>query len=167
MSDDTTQRLQLPLLNAGQAQKELTHNEALALIDLTVQAAVLGVGIDTPPAAPEAGQCWIVGTAPTGAWSGQARSLAGWTSGGWRFVVPPEGCAVWSRADAAVARYLDGIWSVGVIRGARVDIDGAMVIGPQRAAIAAPAGGATIDAEARSVLGAILAALRGHGLIAS
>lgn len=167
MSDDTTNRLALPLLSAGQAQKELTHNEALTLIDMTLQAVVEAVGINVPPVAPAAGECWIVGDAPTGAWAGQAHALAGWTPGGWRFVTPPEGCAAWSRADETQARYLDGVWSVGVIRGTRVDIGGAMVIGPRRGAIGDPSGGTTVDAEARGAIGAILAALRGHGLIAS
>ncbi|MGL1728872.1 DUF2793 domain-containing protein, partial [Vibrio parahaemolyticus] len=43
-------------------------------------------GLNTPPATPEDGQCWIVGTMPIGAWSQQANALAGWTAGGWRFV---------------------------------------------------------------------------------
>ncbi|MDO7843755.1 DUF2793 domain-containing protein [Sphingomonas immobilis] len=167
MSDDTTNRLKLPLLSAGQAQKELTHNEALTLIDMTVQPVVMAVEVNTPPPAPVAGQCWIVGAAPAGAWSGQANALAGWTAGGWRFVAPPEGCAVWSVADGAAARFLDGGWSTGVIRGARVEIDGTKVIGARLAAIAGPAGGATVDAEARTAIGAILAALREHGLIAA
>jgi len=41
------------------------------------------------------------------------------------------------------------------------------VVGPQEAAIAAPSGGSAVDVEARAALGAILDALRGHGLIAS
>ncbi|MFX4817188.1 DUF2793 domain-containing protein, partial [Acinetobacter baumannii] len=58
---ETTSRLALPLLAAGQAQKEMFHNEALALIDLALAAAVESVGLNTPPATPEDGQCWIVG----------------------------------------------------------------------------------------------------------
>lgn len=44
-------------------------------------------------------------------------------------------------------------------------VDGTKVVGNQGAAIANPAGGATIDAEARTAIGLILAALRTHGLI--
>ncbi len=88
MSDDTTSRLALPLLQPGQAQKETTHNEALTLLDLAVQASVLAVGTNVPPVAPTVGNGWIIGVAPTGAWTGQARAIAGWTSGGWRFLVP-------------------------------------------------------------------------------
>jgi hypothetical protein len=91
MSDERTPRLALPLLQPGQAQKETTHNEALTVLDLTVQASVLTVGTNVPPAVPLVGSAWIVGTAPTGGWVGQARAIAGWTSGGWRFVAPRDG----------------------------------------------------------------------------
>ena len=85
MSDDTTARLALPLLVSGQAHKEETHNEALALIDLALCCAVEASGVDVPPEMPLPGQCWIVGSAPRGAWSGQAGALAGWTGAGWQF----------------------------------------------------------------------------------
>ena len=42
----------------------------------------------------------------------------------------------------------------------------AIEVGSQAAAIGDPGGGATIDLEARACLAGVLAALRGHGLIA-
>ena len=164
---DTSARLGLPLMQPGQAQKELTHNEALSLLDLAVQAGVVAVGTSVPPATPVAGQAWVVGPAPTGAWAGRAQAIAGWTENGWRFVAPREGMAVWSAADSCVARYTGGAWRVGVLAGRRVTIDGIAVIGAQRPEIITPAGGAVIDGEARGTIAAILGALRAHGLIAS
>ena len=79
---DTTARLALPFLAAGQAQKEMTHNEALARLDLVVDATVEAVGLMTPPASPLPGQAWVTGAAPTGDWMGQANALAGWTESG-------------------------------------------------------------------------------------
>ncbi|WP_380783635.1 DUF2793 domain-containing protein [Sphingomonas sp. R86520] len=166
MSDDTTSRLALPLLQPGQAQKETTHNEALTLLDLAVQASVLTVGTNVPPAVPVIGSAWIVGTAPTGGWAGQARAIAGWTSGGWRFVAPREGMTVWSIADGQAARFGTGAWTLGVIAGSRVSIGGNDVVGPRRAAIPDPAGGTVVDIQARAAISTILGALRGHGLIA-
>jgi hypothetical protein len=147
---DTSARLGLPFLHAGQAQKELWHNEALAMLDLAVQPAVEAVGLDQPPAEPAEGQAWIVGAQPAGAWAGQGDALAGWTGGGWRFVPATEGAAVWVAGAGVPARYTGGAWRVG-----------------QRPAVADPAGGATVDAEARAALAAVLAALRAHGLVAS
>ena len=40
MTDPITPRFGLPLLAPGQAAKELTHNEALSLLDLLVQPVV-------------------------------------------------------------------------------------------------------------------------------
>ena len=163
---DTSPRLALPLLVPGQAQKELFHNESLAIIDLALQAGVVAVGLATPPAAPGVGQCWIVGPAPVGAWSGQARALAGWTAGGWRFVAPVEGMAVWDAVAGQVARYVGGGWTSGDLAGSRVVVGGVQVVGAQRPAIATPGGGDTTDVQVRAAVAAILAALRSHRLIA-
>ncbi len=150
---DVTDRLGLPMLAAGQAQKELFHNEALALIDLVLGAGVEAVGVNAPPASPLAGQAWVAGPAPTGTWAGHANAIAGWTAGGWRFVSPREGLAVWSVADGAVARWRGGRWEPSV------------QLGPRRAAIAGPNGGGVVDTESRAAIEAILGALRGHGVI--
>lgn len=166
MSDDITARLGLPLLSAGQAQKELTHNEALALLDLFAQAVVVAVGIDTPPDAPGPGQCWIIGATPTDAWAGHAHHLAGWTDGGWRFCPPIAGLRAWNLADATEARYETAGWTFGILRGSQLKIAGTQVVGERQPAIVGPAGGTVIDTEARSAVVAILAALHAHGLIA-
>ena len=162
-----TARWVLPLLEAGQAQKEMTVNEALATLDLLAQAGVEAVGVNAPPADPAPGQCWIVGTAPTGAWAGRAGALAGWTAGGWRFLAPREGMRAWSVADGCAAMRTGGQWRVGAIAGTQVLIGGQRVVGERQPAIAAPAGGVAPDAEARATLAQVLAALRAHGLIAS
>ena len=162
-----TARWGLPLLEAGQAQKEVTVNEALTRLDLLAQASVVAVGLDAPPATPTVGEGWIIGAAPTGAGAGQAGAVAGWTSGGWRFVAPREGMSGWSEADACVATYARGQWRLGVLAGQRVEIGGVRVVGPRAAAIGTPTGGAVVDAEARAALDAVLVAMRGHGLIAS
>lgn len=161
-----TARLGLPLLDAGQAQKEMTVNEALVGLDLLTQPAVVAIGLTTPPGAPADGQAWIVGGAPAGAWAGRAHMLAGWTGGGWRFVGPREGMAVWSEADGCAATFIGGVWRLGQLRGERVEIGGLQVVGPRGAAITSPAGGGVIDAEARAALAAVLAMLRDHGLMA-
>jgi hypothetical protein len=163
----TTARLAMPLIQPGQAQKELYHNEALLVADAAVQASVAAVGLDAPPANPAAGACWIVGSAPTGAWAGRAQALAAFTATGWRFVVPREGFAVWDAATRTVARYVEGTWDRGGVRGNRLVIGGRQVVGPQGPAVADPTGGATADPEARAAVAAILAVLRSHGLIAS
>lgn len=162
-----TARWALPLLEAGQAQKEMTHNEALALLDLLAQASVEAVGVNAPPENPSEGQCWIAGAVPTGAWSGRAGALAGWTAGGWRFAPARDGMRVWSMADDCEASRTGGQWRVGRLSGAELVIDGVRVVGPRQPAIAVATGGTTVDAEARATLTQVLILLRTHGLIAA
>jgi hypothetical protein len=161
---DTTARLALPLLVAGQAQKEMHHNEALVRLDLVTQAAAEALGIDAPPADPEPGQCWIVGDAPTGDWLGHSGDIAGWTEGGWRFATPREGTRLWLGESAGFACFTGGAWQAGRAYG-RVFVEGEQVIGPRSTAIAEPVGGMVVDGEARAAVSAVLVALRAHGLI--
>jgi hypothetical protein len=162
-----TTRLNLPMMHAGQAQKEMTYNEALALIDLVLHPVVEAIGLTTPPAAPVAGQAWIVGAAANGAWAGQALYLAGWTDGGWRFVAPLPGMQIWVKDVALWARFDGADWVVGDWPVARIMVNGTQILGGQTAAITVPAGGSVIDAESRGAIGQILAALRTHGIIAT
>lgn len=162
---DTTARLAFPMLAVGQAQKEMTHNEALALLDLLVSPTVVAAGTNVPPLTPITGECWIVGPAPTAAWTGRAQMLAGWTDGGWRFAPPTEGMTIWTGGTAGFVRYVGGEWRAGELTGMSLALGGSQVVA-RRAAIGDPIGGSVIDAEARLGIAAVLEALRGHGLIA-
>ena len=162
---DSTQRLALPLLSAGQMQKELWHNEALALVDLLVGGLVEGAATASPPASPLVGSLYLVGASATGAWSGRDGQVAGWLTTGWRFVVPPEGLRLTERSTGLDWRRLGSGWSVGQMKAVQLSIGGVAVVGARGAAIASPAGGSTVDAESRTCLQSILSALRTHGLI--
>ena len=153
--------------NVAQVDKSTTHNEALAILDIAVCAAVDGFLLDTPPASPVAGDCYIVGSAPTGAWAGQALALAGYTAGGWRFITPFAGLSVLDKASGQVAVFETGVWEVGQVRATALSIAGDQVVGARLAAVDDPAGGTTVDIEARAAIAAVLARLRQHGLIAS
>lgn len=162
-----TPRFALPFIEPGQAQKELFHNEALLILDVLSGAAVEELPRTAPPASPVAGSCYIVAASPTGDWAGQAGKVAAYTSGGWRFIAPVEGLRFHVRSSAVDACYRAGAWEVGQLRGDRLVIGGQQVVSSRGAAIAAPAGGLTADAEARTAISQILAALRLHGLIAT
>jgi len=165
MSFEATARLDLPLLAPGQAQKELFHNEALAMIDIAVQASVRSAGATVPPEDPSEGDCWIVGDAPVGEWAGYAGCIAGWTAGGWRFVVPCNGMAAWDQSGSLVLRHSGGRWLVEDVHARSLVIGDHQVVGMQQPPIATPAGGAVVDTEARTTLASVLAVLRTHGLL--
>ncbi|MEO8723276.1 MAG: DUF2793 domain-containing protein [Sphingobium sp.] len=166
MAFDTSPRLSMPFLNAGQAQKETFHNEALTVLDIIVQAHVESATLATPSGTIVRGQCWIVPAGATGAWTGRADSVAGWTDGGWRFVAPLPGLRV-HVADEGLIRMYDGsAWVQDAVRPDGYYQGGMRVLSARQAAIATPSGGSVTDAQARTSINAILAALQAHGLIA-
>lgn len=160
-------RLKLPLLAAAQAQKEVTHNEALTLAEIAIQAVVVSVAPASVPATPQPGQCWIVGGAPTGAWAGQAGAIAAWTAGGWRFVAPFEGMQVWSIADNVMIRRAASMWVAGVVTASSVSVGGQQVLAARQPRVLAPTGGTTVDSQARAAITALIAGLESHGLFAA
>ena len=136
-------------------------------MDLLVATAVEQEGLSDPPASPALGSCYIVGPSPTGDWAEKPQTVAGYTSGGWRFIEPVEGLSVYVKSTGEYAIYHSGAWEAGVLRAERLLVDGRQVVGGRAAAIAGPTGGSVTDAEARSTIEAILGALRLHGLIES
>lgn len=161
---ETTTRFLLPFIIPGQAQKELFHNEALVRIDALLHAAVEDAPQDDPPEAPLPGQCWIAGSDPEGDWDGQPNKIVTWTEGGWRFIAPDEGCSLWNKAAALPLRW-DGTEWVSSLAATGVEIGGVQVLGDRQPSVPNPSGGTIIDAEARSAIAGVIAALRSHGLI--
>ena len=159
-------RFALPLLLAGQAQKELTHNEGLALIDMLLHAQVESMVAATPPGGAVVGQCWVVAPAAAGAWAGYDGQLACLTSGGWRFVAPRRGLRVLCAADGQSYTHNGMVWQADAVRPDGVYISGNRVVAAREAAIVDPTGGSVIDTQARAAIGQILATMRVHGLIA-
>lgn len=54
-----TTRLGLPLIAGGQAQKHVTHNESLAILDGLLVAVVASASVTTAPATPADGEAYI------------------------------------------------------------------------------------------------------------
>ncbi|GLI97643.1 DUF2793 domain-containing protein [Sphingobium sp. BS19] len=166
MADELTDRFALPLLQAGQAQKEVTHNEALVRLDMLSHGAAVSADVSVPPSAPVAGQCWIVAAGASGAWAGQGGAIAGWTAGGWRFVAPVVGMAVWVVDRGHAMRWSGSAWIDAEVRADGLYQGGIRVVGAQGGAIMSPSGGGLVDAESRAAIDAILVMLRLHGMIA-
>jgi hypothetical protein len=90
---DTSARLGLPYLAAGQMQKHVTLNEALTRLDGLVQCCVASRSLVTQPTAPADGALYILPDgAEGGAWSPHpAGSLMRAEGGGWSRVTVPAG----------------------------------------------------------------------------
>lgn len=111
MSDNTTHLL-LPYILAAQAQKHVTHNEALRLLDAMVQLSVLDRDQTAPPASPADGDRYLVASGATGLWAGWDLNVAFWVDGVWLRLVPRPGWLAWIADEAALLVY-DGAGWVG------------------------------------------------------
>lgn len=105
----TTPNLALPYLVTSQAQKEITHNDALNDIDFMAQPSVISNSLSAPPESPSAGDTYIVAASATGAWSGCDGHIAAYYSG-WKFKAPVTGWQVWVRSDSRVYYYSGSAW---------------------------------------------------------
>ena len=141
--DSISPRFALPLLFAGQAQKEAFVNEAHARADALLHCAIEGEAA-APPTTPVEGTNWLVAASPTGPWAGQAGKIACRQAGNWLFVAPRDGIVLLNRANGQQRRYFAS--------------------GLAPTVPAAPSGGATIDAEARTAIADLVAALRTAGV---
>ncbi len=108
-----TPRLSLPVIEAAQAQKHVTHNAALALLDCLVQIAVESRTLTAPPGSPAQGAAYIPATGATGAWSGWDGEIAVY-NGGWFRIVPLSGLKAWVKAERLTVTYEDGVWRDGI-----------------------------------------------------
>lgn len=144
-----TGRHRLPLLAVSQAQKEVTHNEALVLIDALLHMVVEDA-LSAPPVPTDhdVGKCWLITGAATGQWEAKSGQIAVWIGGSWRFVIPQEGMCVRNRSAHCYNLHLRGQWMDAPVT-------------PN------PTGGNVVDVEARSAIDAILHYFRLIGIIAT
>ena len=110
----STPRLVLPVIDAAQAQKHVTHNEALTLLDALTQLAIESRTLSAPPGSPADGACYIPASGATGAWSGWSGQIALYSGGGWIRIVPVSGLKAWVKAERLTVTYEDGIWRDGI-----------------------------------------------------
>ncbi len=96
---DTTTHLLLPYIMAAQAQKHVTHNEALRLLDGIVQLAVRDRDRTAPPDYPADGDRYIVASGATGGWAGWDLNVALSSDGAWLRLPPRTGWLAWVEAE--------------------------------------------------------------------
>jgi len=97
----TSPNLALPYIQGGQAQKHITHNEALQKLDSIVQLSVVAQA-SAPPVSPQMSARYIVATDATEEFAGQENSVAIW-DGAWSFLTPQPG---WLAFDQTVAAHV-------------------------------------------------------------
>ena len=105
-----SERLSLPYLQPSQAQKHVTHNEALQRLDILVQLAAEEFDATTPPALPGDGAIYALGAAPTGDWAGHGDELAAWSGNSWVFIAPQAGWHALDKSSGVLKMRTDTGW---------------------------------------------------------
>ena len=102
-----TNQFGLPLLSGSQAQKHVTVNEALAVLDAVTQLRVESANLANPPEGVAEGAAYVVAPGATGTWTGQDGLLAVCVNSGWRFLTPKAGWQAFS-AETGTNQLYDG-----------------------------------------------------------
>lgn len=153
---DNTPRLRIPELVSMQEANCVTWNEALLQLDAFVDLYLLGQFVDTPPSSPADGDAYLIGGAPTGAWSGYAYKIASCLDGAWRFCTPFNGLRACVAETGRFIFYKDGAWidALSLPGGGIIDGSGRLGIGT-----ASPAG----NMEITSANGNVAAYIAAYG----
>jgi hypothetical protein len=150
MTAISTARHQLPYLVVGQAQKEITHNQALVRIDALLHPLV-EAELTAPPAPlteSQAGKCWLVGASATGDWTGKQKQIACWDGGGWQFITPMDSMRLFNKAIGSEMAFKSDAWV-------------------SNNPISNASGGNIVDVEARNSVNQLLSALKNIGILPS
>lgn len=107
---DSTPNLDLPYIAAAQAQKHVTHNEAIRALDAIIQLAVLDRDLVAPPATPDDGARYIVAASASGAWAGHDGNIAAYQDGAWQFFTPRTGWLAWVADEKRVIGWDGAVW---------------------------------------------------------
>ena len=117
---EETTNLKLPLLVPNQSQKEITHNEALIIIDNILQNGIIDKDLITPPENPNTNDMYIVGEGAIGKWEGKDNYLAFYDNG-WRFIEPREGFTFWVNDEDKLYTYNGSKWIATIQVGADIE----------------------------------------------
>lgn len=104
-----TYQFKLSYLQAAQAQKHVTVNEALAKLDALAKLRVVSRSLDVP-ISPNDGLAYIVPVSATGDWLGRDHNVALFLNGGWEFVEAYGGWRAWVIDEGAEIRYQNDAW---------------------------------------------------------
>ncbi|WP_321341773.1 DUF2793 domain-containing protein [Breoghania sp.] len=108
MSD--TARLSLPLMEAAQSEKHVTHNEALVVLDALVGLNLIDRDLFEPAGGESDGDAYLVASPATGDWAGEEGRIASMIDGGWRFYDPFDGLIAHVVDEATFIVHVNGGW---------------------------------------------------------
>lgn len=104
----------LPFIEAAQAQKHVTHNEALRTLDALVMLAVKDRDLTAPPDSPAEGDRYIVKAAGSGGFAGKDDQVAHYSDGGWTFYPPRRGWTCYVEDEGALLAWDGEAWGAAL-----------------------------------------------------
>lgn len=104
--------LNLSYLAAAQAQKHVTVNEALRIIDAAMFLTVIDRNLTTPPSTPTEGDRYIIPSGASGAWTIKTNQIAVWVDSAWLFLTPHSGWRAWVEDEGCEVRFNGTAWGV-------------------------------------------------------
>ena len=108
---DSTPRLALPEIAEAQEITEESWNNTLLQLDAFADVYLLGQFVEAPPSSPNDGDTYLLGSAPTGAWSGYAYKIAYCIDGAWNFYAPFNGLRAFVAGSDSFIVYVGGTWT--------------------------------------------------------
>lgn len=109
MSESTN--LSLPFIAASQAQKHVTHNEALIKLDALVQLSAVTRTLAEPPAGPDDGARYLITSPASGDWLGHDGDLVAYQDQVWNFFTPRIGWRLWLSDEAKLVIFTGTGWT--------------------------------------------------------
>lgn len=110
MASDSTANLALPYLAAAQAQKHVTHNEALRRLDAVVQLVLESATATAPPGAPDEGARWYVPAGASGVFAGHEGTIAAYEAGAFDFLPLAPGFLAFVKDERRLAVFDGAAW---------------------------------------------------------
>ncbi|UFK26776.1 ribonuclease III [Roseobacter phage RDJL6] len=106
----TTPNFSITELAASQAQKYVTVNEALRVVDTALNLTVIRSDFTAPPGAPAEGDKYIPAATASGAWTGKENQVAAYINAEWIFFTPAEGWRAYDQTTGTLLLWNGSAW---------------------------------------------------------
>ncbi len=120
-TDFTSEILKLPYIAPAQAQKHVTHNEAIRALDALVHISLKSLSQNTPPVNPSAGDRYFIAAGASGDWAAHSGKIAAYQDGAWHYYHPQTGWQAWVEDENAFKVWDGAAW--GSVSGDNQNLD--------------------------------------------
>jgi hypothetical protein len=121
----TSPELGITELGSTQVERSVTVNETTATLESGAKLfTAKSIGDNTPAVSPASGDQYVLGSSPTGVWTGKAKYVAKFYNSAWIFIPPIEGMLAYAQDDDAYYFYNGSAWALFAGAGGAGDVVG-------------------------------------------